>query len=197
MVISAILITGIFLICLVYYYDISRQDDDNVIDIKSDKIRMDLSDKLIKLGDNTNLLSDIRVKRDKKYNYTIEVDSSGLNVYKEGQYNVVYTVTAADKKESKVRKITVRRDKSDKSIANKENQSFDDIYKDKIESSDIQLSNGNTAHIECYKNRYILKTATETEEIERYGKKVQINNLKIYFSNGEFMIIESIEKNID
>ena len=64
---------------------------------------MDFTDKLIRLGDNTNLLSDIRVKMDKKYNYTIEVDSSGLNVFKEGQYNVVYTVTAADKKESKVR----------------------------------------------------------------------------------------------
>mgnify|MGYP002514954022 CR=1 FL=1 len=68
---------------------------------------------------------------------------------------------------------------------------------EEIESAGIELSGGGTACIKCTKDRYIVKTDTVSFDAERDGSKVHRSNLVVYFNDGDSMVLESIEKNID
>lgn len=190
--IIAVAVVSIFLICLVYYYDKGENTGNNIITIRDGIIDIKCSDKLVKTGDTPDLLSDIRLDTDK--DYEIQVDSSALNVYETGIYNVVYTVTAGGKKESAVRKVNVRTAGVDDKKNTEENVTG---TSEEIESAGIELSGGGTACIKCTKDRYIVKTDTVSFDAERDGSKVHRSNLVVYFNDGDSMVLESIEKNID
>ena len=106
----------------------------------------------------------------------------------------MYTVTAGGKKESAVRKVNVRTAGVDDKKNTEENVTG---TSEEIESAGIELSGGGTACIKCTKDRYIVKTDTVSFDAERDGSKVHRSNLVVYFNDGDSMVLESIEKNID